>query len=360
MPVATVRSRDFDQSAYGVKPLPLSNLASGVPVPLDFFVPGLNRADQSIVPTRIIRAGQSPTAAHLARIRQSGFAQVYFRREDQDRVLDYLVARTREVVSQPGLAPEDQARILCENALYLVEAALTLPHMGPNIVRGKEFIQSVVQFVNHVPGASAALIGLLKVDYTWYHHSVNVCLLAVAFGHFLGMRTADVELLGLGTLLHDIGKREVPPEILAKPGPLSGPEREIMRQHPITGAWTLDQLPQVPRGAVRIVRHHHENMDGSGYPDGLTEVWLEPSIRLIRIVDSYDAVTSNRCYQNAQSAFEGLQIMRREMDGKISAEMFQSFIAFLGHVNPDNRSDGKRPVNRLNKMSVLPGGKTLH
>ncbi len=360
LPAAPIEAGRFDQAAHDLRSMPLEDLAPGVPLPADIFVPGLNQADQSVVPTRVFAAGESPAGARLDRFRRAGFTRVYFLRRDQEALLDYLVIRAREVVADPALSPEQQAAVLCENALYLVEAALTLPHMGPNIRRGRDLIQSVVRFVTGIPQASAALVGLLRVDYTWYHHSVNVCLLSVAFGHFLGMQPEDIEVLGLGTLLHDIGKREVPAEVLAKPGPLSGPEREIMRQHPVTGAWTLEKIPEVPTGAVRIVRHHHENMDGSGYPDGLTEVWLEPTIRLIRIVDSYDAVTSNRCYQTAQTAFEGLKVIRREMNGKISGEMFQSFISFLGHVNPDNRERAAGTPDRLARMSVLPGGRTVH
>jgi putative nucleotidyltransferase with HDIG domain len=360
LPAAPIEADRFNLTAHDLRDLPLENLSPGAPVPVDIFVPGLNRADQSVVPTRIFAAGDSPAPAVLARLRQSGFTRIYFRRRDQEALLDYLVFRAREVVGNPGLSPVQQAAVLCENALYLVEAALTLPHMGLNIRRGRDFIQSVVRFVSTVPEASAALVGLLQVDYTWYQHSVNVCLLSVAFGHFLGMKRVDVEVLGLGTLLHDIGKREVPAEVLAKPGPLSGSEREIMRQHPVTGAWTLEKIPEVPTGAVRIVRHHHENMDGTGYPDGLTEVWLEPTIRLIRIVDSYDAVTSNRCYQTAQTAFEGLKIIRSELNGKISGEMFQSFVAFLGQANTSHAVRRSGVPDRLARMSVLPGGRTVH
>lgn len=360
LPVAQVNAERFDQAALGIKPLPLENLVSGVPVPLDIYLPGVNEQDHTVVPSRIIAAGQDPTDAHLDLIRRSGFAHVFFRRRDQDLVLDYLAKRGRDLVGDAQVPAVDKARLLYDNAMYLVEAALTLPHMTENVRRGQEYIETVVQFVSGTPDAAAALVGLLEVDYTWFNHSVNVCLLSVSFGHFLGLSHDDIVTLGLGTLLHDIGKREVPEEILVKPGPLSESECEIMRQHPVTGAWTLANIGQIPSPAVRVVRHHHENLDGSGYPDGLTEVWLEPSLRIIRIIDSYDAVTSNRCYQPAQSAFHGLQVMKREMEGKLSAELFQSFIAFLGHVNPRNKSVRRPATDGLPPMRVLAAKQTFH
>ncbi|MBU0517188.1 MAG: HD domain-containing protein, partial [Proteobacteria bacterium] len=269
LPVAQVNADQFDQAALGIKPLPLDNLVSGVEVPLDIFLPGVNEQDNTVVPSRIIAAGQAPTETHLDLIRRSGFAHVFFRGRDQGLVLDYLARRAKDMVGDALVPVIDKARLLYDNAMYLVEAALTLPHMTENVRRGQQYIESVVRFVAGTPEAAEALVGLLEVDYTWFNHSVNVCLLSVSFGHFLGLASDDIVTLGLGTLLHDIGKREVPQEILVKPGPLSESENEIMRRHPVTGAWTLANIGEVPAAAVRVVRHHHENMDGSGYPDGL-------------------------------------------------------------------------------------------
>ena len=142
-------------------------------------------------------------------------------------------------------------------------------------------------------------------------HSGNLADFAAKLGENLGMTEEELEDLRLGCLLHDIGKVAIPDRILLKPQRLSAEETEIMRQHPVTGEKICAPLKSLRR-ILPIIRHHHERMDGSGYPDGLRGEEIPLQARIVQIADVYDALIKDRPYRAALSSEEALEILRRE------------------------------------------------
>ena len=134
---------------------------------------------------------------------------------------------------------------------------------------------------------------------------------AVKLGLNLGMTEEELEELRLGCLLHDIGKVAIPDRILLKPERLSAEETEIVRQHPVTGEKICAPLKSLRR-ILPIIRHHHERMDGSGYPDGLSGEEIPLKARILQVADVYDALIKDRPYRAALSTEEALEILRRE------------------------------------------------
>lgn len=134
---------------------------------------------------------------------------------------------------------------------------------------------------------------------------------AVQLGESLGMTKEDLEELRLGSLLHDIGKVAVPDSILLKPGRLNPQETEIMRQHPIAGEQICAPF-KLLRPILPMIRHHHERMDGTGYPDGLTAEQIPMKVRILEVAAVYHALTSDRPYREALSSAEALEILRQE------------------------------------------------
>src|SRR5437588_6630727 len=130
-------------------------------------------------------------------------------------------------------------------------------------------------------------------------------------GETLMLREEYLEDLRLGCLLHDIGKVAVPDSILLKPGRLNPQETEIMRQHPITGEQICAPLKSL-RPILQIIRHHHERMDGTGYPDGLYGGEIPLKARILQVADVYDALINDRPYREALSSEEALEILRQE------------------------------------------------
>lgn len=142
-------------------------------------------------------------------------------------------------------------------------------------------------------------------------HSDRLAERAMQLGRRLGLSEEDLQDLRLGCLLHDIGKLAVPEHILLKPARLNAEETEIVRQHPVTGEKICAPLKCL-RPVLPLIRHHHERMDGSGYPDGLSGEEIPLKTRILQVADVYDALTSDRPYREALTSGEALEILRQE------------------------------------------------
>ena len=168
-----------------------------------------------------------------------------------------------------------------------------------------------------------------KDQYTSYH-SINVCTLSVLFGSYLGLTDGELRVLGMGALLHDLGKMRVPLDIINKSSKLDPHEMAVMRQHPELGLAILAEAKGVPPQVSDVVYGHHERYDGSGYPRGLKgdEIGLFPMI--VSLVDVYDAMTSDRAYHDRISSHEVLNLMYSWGENVFKRELLEEFIRCLG------------------------------
>lgn len=131
-------------------------------------------------------------------------------------------------------------------------------------------------------------------------------------GREFGLDEDDLRTLSLGAYLHDIGKIAIPDSVLLKPGPLNGPERTIVRSHPIVGESILKPLTSVD-DVLPLVRHHHEHLDGSGYPDGLAGQDIALKVRILSACDVFDALTTHRPYRTALSFGQAVEVLSAEV-----------------------------------------------
>jgi len=182
-----------------------------------------------------------------------------------------------------------------------------------------------------------ALLWLTKIkdqDYYTAEHCMRVGILAIAFGRFLGLEEKELELLGMGGMLHDVGKMKVPKDILNKPARLNRIEFDIMRQHSIFGKEILEQYKELEPMIIDTAHYHHERIDGKGYPEGIHGGYLHKYIRMITIVDAYDAITSDRTYKEGSPAFDALKILFSERDKHFDSGLVESFIRMVGVYPP--------------------------
>lgn len=147
-----------------------------------------------------------------------------------------------------------------------------------------------------------------KDEYT-FHHSINVSILAMLMGKWLGYEREDIKLLGIAAILHDIGKVLIPNEILNKPSTLSSVEYNTMKEHAKLGFRLLKSSEVIDVSIRNIVLSHHERMNGSGYPFGLYSSQINEKSKLVAICDVYDAVTSQRVYKDKVNPLKGLKII---------------------------------------------------
>ncbi|MCU1348349.1 MAG: Response regulator receiver modulated metal dependent phosphohydrolase [Acidobacteria bacterium] len=179
-------------------------------------------------------------------------------------------------------------------------------------------------------------------------HSQRVGDLARAFALHLGVAESTADMIRTAGLLHDIGKIAVPEALLNKQGPLTREEFLRVIDHPVIGEEMVRPLMTLS-GVLRMIRHHHERYDGRGYPDGLRGDTIPYEVRLMSIVDAYDALTSHRAYRPSPLAHEAaIETLRREASGgKWDPQMVDQFSGMLGDQAPDWAAIGQ-PVPTLN------------
>jgi len=148
-------------------------------------------------------------------------------------------------------------------------------------------------------------------------HTERVSILAEKIGRIMELPEKEIIALRLGGILHDVGKIAIPNEILNKPGPLDKEEWKIMKTHTNIGYNICLPLAQTLGGALDIIRHHHEKMDGSSYPDGLSGDAISVNSRILSIVDIYDALTSDRPYRKSMGKEEAISILKESADNNL-------------------------------------------
>lgn len=195
-----------------------------------------------------------------------------------------------------------------------------------------ETVTHMVSFVKDYNIAQIQeLIGHLSFhDFYTYDHSINVSMYCISMLKTHNPKTSEEELIQIGFagLLHDLGKMEIPTEILNKPGNLTPEEFQIVKKHPQDGVGILDKVTSVPEGVdleeiKKVIIGHHENYDGSGYPYGITNDDLNLYTKITTLADVFDALTTKRTYQAARSIDEALSIMDKSCKKKFDPKIFE-------------------------------------
>lgn len=223
------------------------------------------------------------------------------------------------------------AMALRETAKKATKAMFSEARMGKvlDMERCVSVVEEIASSVVKSPSGMLSVLRLKLADEYTYLHSVAVCALMVALGRTLGLDEAACREAGLGGFLHDVGKAFIPHELLNKPGKLTDEEFTQIKKHPELGYKYLSQDPNVPDYARDVCLHHHEKMDGNGYPEALRSGSISLYSRMAAICDVYDALTSDRPYKRAWDPAEAISTMAT-WTGHFDRAMFLAFVKTLG------------------------------
>jgi HD-GYP domain-containing protein (c-di-GMP phosphodiesterase class II) len=238
-------------------------------------------------------------------------------------------------------------------ALDLAHTASSRPLAGD--LHAADLVASEEVFLgSHV---RAITLRLAEKDEYTEQHTRRVALRAVQVGERLGLSSSRLRTLATGALVHDIGKLSVPDSILKKPGPLDGDEYEIVKCHATWGAKLIDEIGGFSESVRRLVRDHHERLDGKGYPSGRQADDIALDTRILTVCDVYDALISSRVYRPAWTSEEALALLHAE-----SGTAFDSrCVAALESVLAEEAAEARRaieapPARSLARSSVVPTG----
>jgi len=255
--------------------------------------------------------------------------------EAQKKVEDELLNIVKEPSPEPRAPLHEElerARKLQAKSRAAVTSMFQEARMG-NAIKVSEAAPLVDEISDSITRNPEAFLNLSRLktkdDYT-YMHSVAVSALMIALGKQLGLTGPDLKVAGLAGLLHDVGKMMIPDDVLNKPGKLTDEEFDIIKQHPRKGWEILQGSPEIIATILDVCLHHHERVDGTGYPDRISGDPLTLFSRMGAVCDVYDALTSNRCYKNGWEPAEAIRKMAEWRNGHFDERVFQAFVKTIG------------------------------
>jgi HD-GYP domain-containing protein (c-di-GMP phosphodiesterase class II) len=283
---------------------------------------------------------------------ESGIKEVWI---DVEKGIDVPVAESKEVVeakvdealmhaaitgtpqqiAPPRVAMAEEvkrAASICATSKNAVVSMFSEARMGKAISSeaAGELVDEISSSVMRNPGALISLARLKTADDYTYMHSVAVCALMVALARTLNLDDKQTRDAGMSGLLHDLGKALIPMGVLNKPGKLTDEEFNIVKSHPVEGHRLLVEGGTVSGVPLDVCLHHHEKVDGSGYPHRLKDENISMFAKMGAVCDVYDAITSNRPYKAGWDPAESIRKMTEWCNGHFDTRIFQAFVKSIG------------------------------
>ncbi|MEG6506212.1 HD-GYP domain-containing protein [Nitratidesulfovibrio sp. D1] len=277
-------------------------------------------------------AGEAFTERHRLNLFENGVREVYVLLEQRENYTRYVEENLGAILQDESIPLPERAgtfyRASTEILRAAFEARMPVPLDSETFRRLHYFVTQSIRFLTSADSLRA-LGEFIAHDYKTYTHSINVFIYTMPLAQTLGLDDAALIRVGIGTLLHDVGMTRVPKTVIERAGRLTPDEEAVYRTHPAQGVATIAQVP-LTQEAINCILFHHERMDGSGYPTGLSGDQIPPVVRALAVADTFDTLISTRGgLPAATSAFEVLNRMRAEMASTLDMEMFRRFVLVL-------------------------------
>lgn len=241
----------------------------------------------------LLRAGITLTNEYISKLREIGIIYIYI---EDDRLADL-----------PG---EDEK--LVELKKLAIENLGTIVKNVNDKARTKEAVKKIEQLIDYVlesPDLGNYMLDIKTHDNYTFLHSIDTGIMSVYMGAEMNYSEDKLKKLGLGGILHDIGKLKIPNTILNKPGRLTDEEYEEMKTHPLLGANILRSNYRIPEEVIAIAMQHHERVDGYGYPNGLGRDNISKMANIVSLCDVYDAVVNDRSYRKKMKPYDAYELI---------------------------------------------------
>ena len=245
---------------------------------------------------------------------------------------DYL----NSVANAPSLSDKERFErntiVFKENTKILMKELLENPRSGEKIKQAKKAVDTIIGLLIDNKDALRKMLTLSRYDYYTYTHCLNVATLSIGLGLELRLSKNETGDLGIGAMMHDIGKSQIPAEILNKQGRLDELEYKRIQEHVKIGEDILRSSEEFPAEALPAVLQHHEKLSGNGYPYALRGDNIKLFGRICAVADCYDALTTERAYKKAFIPYEALTIIARET-AHFDVHILKTFVKMLGNIH---------------------------
>jgi HD-GYP domain-containing protein (c-di-GMP phosphodiesterase class II) len=254
----------------------------------------------------------------------------YIHEEDIAKYHQQATRSLRNLISNPKIPLKEKTEKIYDVSQEVMKDFFEY-NASEKILQSSEELIDIMEkclFTNEAGFHSISMI--TNKDYYTYTHSVNVGLYCLAYGMRTQLGPNDTRDLGLGGMLHDVGKSRIDHNLINKNGKLTDEEFKAMKNHSAIGKEILESMKCYKTNIVEMANQHHEKFNGNGYPNGLVGDEISMFARICKVMDVYDALTTRRSYKKAMSPFDALTIMEKQMVDEFDLKILKNFIRFMG------------------------------
>jgi HD-GYP domain-containing protein (c-di-GMP phosphodiesterase class II) len=273
---------------------------------------------------------QSDTAVDgTAKVKLREIEGLYISEEDEVLYREYVARHLQSIAKNSDIPIDQKAKIVYERATETIDAMFKNPESLENVKQAEDIVHTTLEMILNDGSTVESLMKITAHDYYTHTHSLNVSIYTLSLGAFLGIKGRDLEVLGMAAVLHDLGKSKIDYEIINKNGKLSDEEFAHMKCHPALGHEIALKLGIDDERVLSGIRHHHEKIQGGGYPDNLKGEQISYFARIIGVCDVFDALSTKRSYKDPMSSFESLLLMKQQMSEHLDMDIVNAFIKML-------------------------------
>jgi HD-GYP domain-containing protein (c-di-GMP phosphodiesterase class II) len=281
-------------------------------------------------PTLYCSSEVALTEADLDRLMQRGFRSLYVTRNAYVELSDKLNSELDGILSNEDVSAEERLAVL-QTALALeIDAAFQMVNCDRFVSLSHTVARQINELIIGQAVLPRKLFEIMRHDFFTFTHVTNVASFVTLLAHELGVTDcAELEKITVGGLLHDIGKRFVPPSVLCKPGKLNEQEWRLIKAHPQRGYEDLCDREDITFGQLMMVYSHHERIDGKGYPVGLMGEEIHDWAKMLAVVDVFEALTGARPYRPALKPADALEYLEKNSGTQFDSEMARCWISAM-------------------------------
>lgn len=254
----------------------------------------------------------------------------YIKSDDKLKYYAFIQHHITDILDDDKINMDVKASLIKEIASVTMSELFNSDVNSENLSKINTLVNNSIKLMLTDRNAMYSMLKVTSFDYYTYTHCIDVATYALGFGSYLQLELDDLNTLGKAAMLHDIGKKNIPYEIITKNGKLTDEEFEIIKQHPTYSVEVLTQNGETNAQMLQLIEQHHEKCDGTGYPNGLKEKKIHKLAKVIAVCDVFNALTTRRTYKDRMTSFDAFKIMCTQMSHHLCTETLKQFITFMG------------------------------